>query len=140
MKDLAKASARQARMSKAVLELFKLSVDMKSMRTLPTTVSSLETKVLDLGDLVKECGEIMLKIFTGKISIARYPSGQAWETAGWVTQAAVFDRYKAMQKREMAILEQEIGGGGFTIGSLVFTTLQDSISYCGRHFPSGSHS
>ena len=55
VKDLAKASARQARMSKTVLELFKLSVDMKSMRTLPTTVSSLETKVLDLGDLVKEC-------------------------------------------------------------------------------------
>ena len=39
----------------------------------------------------------------------------------------------------MAILEQEIGGGSFTISSHVFTTLQDSISHFGRHFLSGSY-
>ena len=50
-----------------------------------------------------------------------------------------FDGYKATQKREMAILEQEIGGGSFTISSHVFTTLQDSISHFGRHFLSGSY-
>ena len=48
VKDLEKASARDAMMSKAALESIKSSVDMNSMQTLATTVSSLETKVLDL--------------------------------------------------------------------------------------------
>ena len=39
----------------------------------------------------------------------------------------------------MAILEQDIGGGGSTIGPLVFAMLEDSTSYCSRHFPSGSY-
>ena len=28
-----------------------------------------------------------------------------------------------------------MGGGGYTIGSLLFTTLEDSISYCNLYFP-----
>ena len=64
-------------MSKVALELLKLSVDINSMRTLATTVSLFETEVLDLQDLVRESREIMLKIVTGKISIAGHPIGQA---------------------------------------------------------------
>ena len=69
-------------MSKVALELLKLSVDINSMRTLATTVSLLETEVLDLQDLVRESREIMLKIVTGKISIAGHLSGQAGGKAG----------------------------------------------------------
>ena len=75
VKDLARSSARDTRMPKATLKPLKSSVDINSIRMLTTTVSLLETEVLDLQDLVKGSGEIMLKIVTGKISITGHPSG-----------------------------------------------------------------
>ena len=80
----------------------------------------------------------MLEIVKGTIPVAGRSADSGADTAGVVTQSA-FDGYKAEQKRELAVLEQEIGGGGFTICSLDFTTLEDSISYCGRHSPPGSY-
>ena len=35
----------------------------------------------------------------------------------------------------LAILGQKIKGGGYTIGLLTFTTLEESVTYCLRHFP-----
>ena len=64
----------------------------------------------------------MLEIIKGTIPIA-VRSADSWAgTAGVVIQAA-FDGYKTEQKRELVVLEQEVGDGGFTIGSLDFTTL-----------------
>ena len=37
------------------------------------------------------------------------------------------------------MLKQEIGGRGYTIGSLLFTTLEESILYCHLHFPPASY-
>ena len=37
------------------------------------------------------------------------------------------------------LLKQEIGGGGYTIGSLLFTTLDESVSYCHLHFPPANY-
>ena len=43
------------------------------------------------------------------------------------------------QERELALLRQEMGGGGYTIGSLLFTTLEESNTYCNLHFPPKSY-
>ena len=79
----------------------------------------------------------MLEIVNGSIPIAGRQTNWNAGTAGGVTQAAFYG-HKAEQKRELAILEQEIGSGSFTIRSLVCTTLEDSISYCRRYFPLGA--
>ena len=75
MKRLAKASARDAKNSIDALKSLKSSIDMNLIQKLTTTVSSSETEVVDLRDLMREAGEIILKVVTGKISIAGHPSG-----------------------------------------------------------------
>ena len=52
------------------MESFKLSAGINTVQMLATMIRSLETQIQDLQDLVKESGEIMLVIVTGKISIA----------------------------------------------------------------------
>ena len=48
---------------------------------------------------------------------------------GTITQADL-EGYKTDQKRTLGILAQKIEGGGYTIGSLTFTTLEESVLYC----------
>ena len=45
------------------------------------------------------------------------------------------DGFKTKQKPTLGVLEQLIEEGGYTIGSLLFTTVEESISYRHRHFP-----
>ena len=56
----------------------------------------------------------MLKIVNVKIPIVDPASGSAAGTAGAVTRAG-FDGYKVKQEQALALLKQEIGGGGYTI-------------------------
>ena len=101
-------------------------------------VTRLEGQVHYLQNLVNESGDQMLEIVKGTIPIAGRSAGSGAGTGGVVTHDA-FDGYKAEQKRVLAVLKQEIGGGVFTIGLLDFTTVQYSISYCGQYFPPGSY-
>ena len=49
------------------------------------------------------------------------------------------DGFKEDQKHTLAVLKKLIDGSGYTIGSLMFTTVEDLISYCHRHFTRGSY-
>ena len=52
---------------------------------------------------------------------------------------AEFDGSKADHKRTLGVLKQLIEGGGYTIRSLTFTTVEDSILYCHCHFPQDNY-
>ena len=80
----------------------------------------------------------MLDIINRKIPIVGQASGLGTNTAGGLTHA-YFKTYKVEQQRELALLKQEIGGRCYTIGSLLFITLDESISYCHLGFPPASY-
>ena len=63
------------------------------------------------------------------------PPGETGPTVTWLD----FDGYKAEQKRMVGVIKQLIEGGGYMIGSLMFTTVEDSVSYYHRYFPQESY-
>ena len=69
-------------------------------------------------------------IVNGSIPVAGRQGSGSLGTTGTVTRTD-FESYKAEQKCTLSILVQKIEGGGYTIGSLMFTTLKESVSYCG---------
>ena len=79
-------------------------------------------------NLVTESVDLMLDIINGKILIVDLASDLATGTAGGVNRAE-FNGYKAQQEQELALLKQEMGGGGYTIRYLLFTKLEESTSY-----------
>ena len=116
-------------------------VGQNSTATLNQHITTLEGRIDHLHDLITESSSLMLDIINGKIPIRGQAAGSGkldLTTAAPLTQAA-FRTYQEEQKKELAMLKQEIGGGGYTIGSDLFTTLEESVSYCHKHFPPGSY-
>ena len=56
-----------------------------------------------------------------------------------VVTRAEFDTYNVEQKRTLAIIKQHVEGGGYTIRSLTFITIEDSVSYSHHNFPPESY-
>ena len=68
---------------------------------------------------------MMMSIVGGSIQVAGHKNGHLG-TAGLVTRAD-FKGYKAVNKHTLAILAQKIEGDRYTIGSLPFTTKEESV-------------
>ena len=58
--------------------------------------------------------------------------------AGMVSRA-VFDTHVAEQKRELALLNQQISGGGYTIMGHTFILPEDSVVFAAQHFPPAAY-
>ena len=136
--DLAKdlrLVTKMAELSSAVAKKAKLGVDNLNLAIsqnivvgLTANVGALEGQILYLQNLVTESVDLMLDIINGKILIVDLASDLATGTAGGVNRAE-FNGYKAQQEQELALLKQEMGGGGYTIRYLLFTKLEESTSY-----------
>ena len=48
---------------------------------------------------------------------------------------AIFDSHAAETDRALAVLRQDIVGGGYSIMDREFNVLQDSVTFCRQHFP-----
>ena len=115
-----------------------LPMDQNTVVALISKVGALEGHIQYLHNLVTELRDLILEIINDKIPIVDLAAGLATGTTGAVTRAE-FNGYKAKQEQALALLKQEMGGGGYTIGSLLFTTLEESTSYCNLYFPPKSY-
>ena len=138
---LAQGGSSMAKSATLGVSNLNLAVGQNSTATLTKHIEKMEGRIQHLNDLIADSSNLMLDIINGKIPIlsrATGPDRNDLSTAAALTQAD-FRTYQVEQKKELAMLKQEIGGGGYTIGSLLFTTLDESVSYCHKHFPPGSY-
>ena len=108
---MAESSLAMVKKARLGVDNLKLTMGQNTVVTLEAKVGTLEGHIQYLQTLVTESSDLMLEINNGKIPIANLTTGSATGTAGTVTQAE-FDGYKATQERELALLRQEIYGGG----------------------------
>ena len=123
-----------ARKASAGVTHLQTAPGLNNISNLMARVGVLETQVCQLHDMLKEFGNLMMGIVNGTIPFSVPPKGTG-ATVTW----AESDGFKAEQKRMLRVLEQLIEGGGYTIGSLTFTTVGDLVSYCHHHFPQESY-
>ena len=90
-----------------------------------------KTQNLHLRGALKEAGEIILCIVDDSIAISgQMPIRMTCTSGGSMITCVQFHTYEVEQKHTLAILEQQwVEEGDYTIGSLTFTTIKDSVSY-----------
>ena len=135
MAELSSAVAKKAKLG---VDNLNLAISQNTVVGLTANVGALEGQILYLQNLVMESGDLMIGIVNGKIPIIYLASGLDAGTTGGVT-GAEFNGHKLEQERELALLKHEICGEGYTIGSLLFTALEESTSYCNLYFPPKSY-
>ena len=98
-----------------------------------------ENKLLRNG--LEDVFNFIVRVVDGRIPIAGLPQPQHASpvTPTGMVSRAVFDTHVVEQKRELALLNQQILGGGYTIMGQTFVLPEDSVVFAAQHFPPAAY-
>ena len=95
-----------------------------------------ENKLLRVG--LEDVSNFLVGVVDGRIPIAGPPqhalNPPSPATPAVMVPCAVFDTHVAEQKRELALLNQQISGGGYTIMGQTFVIPEDSFAFAAQNF------